>query len=182
MVKEGIVLDHKISKNGIEVDKAKVDVIVKLPHPSTVKGELTLCVGKEAITFNLNQNSRYSANYNEMMAKRIDVIDMACEEYSQEVLGFSDYSQEVLGFSDVIASGNLTPYYDPIVSTTSPTLTPFENNDFLLEEVDAFLALEDDPTSPEVDPSYFNPEGDILLLEAFLNDDPSLAPPNQGNY
>nr|GEZ37162.1 reverse transcriptase domain-containing protein [Tanacetum cinerariifolium] len=38
MIKEGIVLGHKISKNGIEVDKAKVDVIVKLPHPTTVKG------------------------------------------------------------------------------------------------------------------------------------------------
>nr|GFA68478.1 DNA-directed DNA polymerase [Tanacetum cinerariifolium] len=50
------------------------------------EGELTLRGGKEAITFNLDQTSRYSANYNEMMAKRIDVIDMACEEYSQEVL------------------------------------------------------------------------------------------------
>nr|GEX69804.1 reverse transcriptase domain-containing protein [Tanacetum cinerariifolium] len=38
MVKEGIILDHKISKNMIEVDKAKVDVIAKLPHPTTVKG------------------------------------------------------------------------------------------------------------------------------------------------
>ncbi|GKD77154.1 reverse transcriptase domain-containing protein [Tanacetum coccineum] len=38
MVKEGIVLGHKISKNGIEVDKAKVNVIAKLPHPTTVKG------------------------------------------------------------------------------------------------------------------------------------------------
>nr|GEZ33925.1 reverse transcriptase domain-containing protein [Tanacetum cinerariifolium] len=37
MVKEGIVLGHKISKNGIEVDRAKVDVIAKLPHPTTVK-------------------------------------------------------------------------------------------------------------------------------------------------
>nr|GEW44897.1 transposon Ty3-I Gag-Pol polyprotein [Tanacetum cinerariifolium] len=89
---------------------------------------------------------------------------------------------EVLGFSDVIASGNPTPYYDPIVFATSPTLTPFENSDFFLEEVDAFLALEDDPTSPEVDQSYVDTEGDILLLEAFLNDDPSPLPPNQGNY
>nr|GEW45302.1 reverse transcriptase domain-containing protein [Tanacetum cinerariifolium] len=136
------------------------------------KGELTLRVGKEAITFNLDQTSRYSANYNDMTANQIDVIDMACEEYSQEVLNFSD----------VIASGNPTPYYDPIVSTTSSTLTPFENSDFLLEEVDAFLALEDDPTSPKVDQSYVDTEGDILLLEAFLNDDPSLPPPNQGNY
>nr|GEY09235.1 reverse transcriptase domain-containing protein [Tanacetum cinerariifolium] len=136
------------------------------------EGELTLRVGKEAITFNLDQISRYSANYNDMTTTRIDVIDRDCEEHSQEVLGFSD----------VIANGNPTPYYDPIVSTTSPTLTPFENCDFLLEEVDAFLALEDDPTSPEVDQSYVDTDGDILFLEAFLNDDPSLPPPNQGNY
>ncbi|GJS63637.1 reverse transcriptase domain-containing protein [Tanacetum coccineum] len=38
MVKEGIVLGHKISRKGIEVDKAKVDVIFKLPHPTTIKG------------------------------------------------------------------------------------------------------------------------------------------------
>nr|GFB77526.1 reverse transcriptase domain-containing protein [Tanacetum cinerariifolium] len=84
-----------------------------------------------------------------------------------------EYSQEVLGFSDVISSGNPTPYYDPIVSTTSPTLTPFGNNDFLLEEIDAFLAIEDDPTSLEFYQPYLNPEGEILILEAFLNDDPS---------
>nr|GEV63814.1 reverse transcriptase domain-containing protein [Tanacetum cinerariifolium]GEV89187.1 reverse transcriptase domain-containing protein [Tanacetum cinerariifolium] len=82
----------------------------------------------------------------------------------------------------VIVSGNPTPHYDPIVSTSSPNLTPFGDSDFLLEEVDAFLDLEDDPTSTKVDQSYFDPEGDILLLGAFLNDDPSLPPPNQGNY
>ncbi|GKA12996.1 reverse transcriptase domain-containing protein [Tanacetum coccineum] len=136
------------------------------------KGELTLHVGKEAVTFNLDQTARYSSNYDDMTANRIDVIEMACEEYSQEVLGFSD----------MITSGNPTPYYDPIVSTSSPILTPFGDSDFLLEEVDAFLSLEDDPTSPEVDDSYYDPEGDILLLESFLNDDPSLPPPTQGNY
>nr|GEX22964.1 hypothetical protein [Tanacetum cinerariifolium] len=67
------------------------------------EGELTLRVVTEAITFNLDRTSRYSANYNDMTANRIDIIDMACKE-------------------------------------------------------------------------------DILLLEAFLNDDPSLPPPNQGNY
>nr|GEY08662.1 reverse transcriptase domain-containing protein [Tanacetum cinerariifolium] len=127
------------------------------------EGDLTLQFGKEAITFNLDQTSRYSANYNDMMAKRIDVIDMACEEYSQEVLGFFD----------TISSGNPTPFYDLIVSTTSPTLTPFGNSDFLLEEVDAFLAIEDEPTSFEFYQPYLDPEGDILLLEAFLIDDPS---------
>ncbi|GJS74411.1 hypothetical protein Tco_0707252 [Tanacetum coccineum] len=50
------------------------------------------------------------------------------------------------------------------------------------EEADSFLAIEDDPTSPEVDPTYYDPDGDILLLEAILNSDPSPPPPNQGNY
>ncbi|GJZ51908.1 hypothetical protein Tco_0606423 [Tanacetum coccineum] len=136
------------------------------------EGELALRVDNEAITYNLDQTLRYSVNYNDTMANRIDVVELACEEYSQEVLGFSD----------VIASGNPTPYYDPIVSNSSPTLTPFGDSDFLLlEEVDAFLALADDPTSPEVDKSYYDPEGDILILEALINSDPS-PPPNQGNY
>ncbi|GJT51207.1 hypothetical protein Tco_0977364 [Tanacetum coccineum] len=107
-----------------------------------------------------------------MTANRIDVIDMACEEYSQEVLGFSN----------MISSGNPTPYYDPIISTISSTLTPFGDSDFLLfEEADSFLAIEDDPTSPEVDPTYYDPDGDILLLEAILNSDPS-PPPPKGRY
>nr|GEX84046.1 reverse transcriptase domain-containing protein [Tanacetum cinerariifolium] len=91
----------------------------------------------------------FEANYSDMTAKRIDVIDMACEEYSQEVLGFSD----------TISSGNTTPYYDPIISITSPTLTPLGNCDFLLEEVDAFLAIEDEPTLPEFYQLYLDPEG-----------------------
>nr|GEX62676.1 reverse transcriptase domain-containing protein [Tanacetum cinerariifolium] len=116
-----------IPRSFLKTEKALLDVY---------EGELTLRVGKEAVTFNLDQTSRYSANYNDMTANQIDVIDMACEEYSEEVL----------------------------------------------EEVDAFLALEDDPTSPEVDHSYYDTEGDILLLEAFFNDDPSLPPPTQGMY
>nr|GEY16159.1 reverse transcriptase domain-containing protein [Tanacetum cinerariifolium] len=68
---------------------------------------------------------------------------------------------------------NPTPFYDPIVSGTLPTLTPFRESDFFLEEVDAFLAVEDEPTSSQFPQSYLDPEGDILLLEAFLNDDHS---------
>ncbi|GJY08197.1 reverse transcriptase domain-containing protein [Tanacetum coccineum] len=137
------------------------------------EGEITLRVGKEAITFNLDQTSRYTADYNHMTVNKIDVIDMACDEYSQEVLGFSN----------VIASGNPTPYFEPIVSTASPNLTPFGDSDFLLmEEADSFLALEDDPTSSEVDPTYQDPEGDILLLEAILNSEPPPPLPNQEQY
>nr|GFC64727.1 reverse transcriptase domain-containing protein [Tanacetum cinerariifolium] len=77
------------------------------------KGELTLQIGNEAITYNLDQTSRYSANYDQMTANKIDVTDEACEEYFQEVLSFFN----------VTASGSPTPSDDPIVSPTSPTLT-----------------------------------------------------------
>nr|GEY93932.1 hypothetical protein [Tanacetum cinerariifolium] len=162
--------DRSISRPvGVAED---VYVKTKIALIDVLEGKLTLQVGKEAITFNMDQTSRYSANYSDMKAKRIDVIDMAFEEYSQEVLGFFD----------TISGGSPTPYYDPIVSTTSLTLTPFGNSDFLLKEVDAFLAIEDEPTSSKFHQPYLDPEGDILLLEAFLNDDPSLPPPNQRNY
>nr|GEY19392.1 hypothetical protein [Tanacetum cinerariifolium] len=119
-----------LGRSFLKIERALIDVY---------GGELTLRVGKEAVTFNLDQTLRYPANYNDMTKNRINVIDMACEEYSQEVLGFSD-------------------------------------------EVHAFLVLEDDPTSPEVDHSYYDTEGDILLLKSFLNDDPSLPPLTQGMY
>nr|GFD15996.1 reverse transcriptase domain-containing protein [Tanacetum cinerariifolium] len=120
-------------------------------------------VGKEAVTFNLDQTSRYFANYDAMSVNRIDLIDVDCEEYSQEVLGFS-------------VSGNPTPSTELIVSTFSHTLTPFGDSDFLLEETDAFVAIDDEPISPKIDESYYDSEGDILLLQEFLNDDPSPPP------
>nr|GEW69594.1 reverse transcriptase domain-containing protein [Tanacetum cinerariifolium] len=94
-----------------------------------------------------------------------------------------DVHKEVVDFSDVTATGNPTPYDDPIVSTTSPTLTPFGDSDFLLfEEADAFLGLEDDPNSPKINPFYYDPEGDILLLEAILNSEPLPPLPNHEQY
>nr|GFB13234.1 reverse transcriptase domain-containing protein [Tanacetum cinerariifolium] len=110
------------------------------------------------------------------------VVASVTEPVAASVSALKPNQKLSISFSDVIVSGNPTPYYDPTVSTSSPTLTPFGNSDFLLEEVDAFLALEDDTTSREVDQSYYDPDGDILLLEALFNDDLSLPPPNQGMY
>nr|GEX16078.1 hypothetical protein [Tanacetum cinerariifolium] len=116
------------------------------------EGELNLRVGNKAVTFNLDQTMRYSSNYDDMSVNQIDVIDIAYEEYSQEVLGF-------------FVSGNPTPSTEPIVSTSSPTLTPFRDSDFLLEETDAFLAIKEEPISLEIDDSFYDSEGDILLFE-----------------
>nr|GFB01459.1 hypothetical protein [Tanacetum cinerariifolium] len=134
------------------------------------RGELTLRIGNKAITYNLDQTMRYSANYNQITTNKINVVESACEEYSQEVLGFSNGTD----------SGTPTPQNDPIVSAASPTLTQFGDSDFLLfEEADAFLGLEDDPDSLKINPFYYDLEGDILLLEAILNNEPSPPSPNQ---
>ncbi|GKF81807.1 reverse transcriptase domain-containing protein, partial [Tanacetum coccineum] len=93
--------------------------------------ELTLHVDEEAITFKVGQTSRYSYNNAKVVVpiNQIDVIDVACEECAQEVLEFSDSS----------TSGNPTMSLDPILSTSSPSLTPFEEGDFILKEIKACL-------------------------------------------
>nr|GEV69959.1 reverse transcriptase domain-containing protein [Tanacetum cinerariifolium] len=76
------------------------------------KGELTLRIENEAITYNLDQTSRYSSNYDQITANKINVTDEACKEFTKII------------------------------------------------------------------PSYYDPKGDILLLEAILNSDPSPLLPN----
>nr|GFC33151.1 reverse transcriptase domain-containing protein [Tanacetum cinerariifolium] len=93
----------------------------------------------------------------------VDLTDATCEEYSQEVLGFTD----------VVSNEISTPYYEPIVSNSSQNLTPFNASDFLLlDEADDFIIIDDELISSNIDATYYNPEGDILILEALLNNDP----------
>ncbi|GKE90820.1 hypothetical protein Tco_1571915 [Tanacetum coccineum] len=66
-------------------------------------------------------------------------------------------------------SGSPTPSSDSIIASPSPSLTPLGNSDFLLEETDAFLALDSIPLG--IDNEIFDAEGDILLLEKLLNID-----------
>nr|GEY81594.1 hypothetical protein [Tanacetum cinerariifolium] len=76
-----------------------------------------------------------------------------------------------------------TSYYEPIVSNSSQNLTPFnESNFLLLEEADAFIAIDDEPILQEFDATYYDPEGDIIILEALLNNDPEPLPSNQKYY
>ncbi|GJV67989.1 DNA-directed DNA polymerase [Tanacetum coccineum] len=127
--------------------------------------EITLRVDDKAVTFNHDQTTRYSSTYDDMSINRIDVIDVACEEYSQEVLGFSN---NCLG-------GNPTMTFEPIISDSFLSITPFEESDFILEEIEAFL--KDDSISPEINDADCDPEGDICLIEFFLNNDPFQLPP-----
>nr|GEZ22951.1 hypothetical protein [Tanacetum cinerariifolium] len=53
---------------------------------------------------------------------------------------------------------------------------------YFFEEADAFLAVDDEPISPEFDATYYDPEGDILILEALLTSNPEPPLPNQKHY
>ncbi|GKB92179.1 reverse transcriptase domain-containing protein [Tanacetum coccineum] len=131
--------------------------------------ELTLRVNNEAITFKVGHTLRYSCNYYDETFHHVNIIDVACEEYAQEVLGFLDSS----------TSGNPAPS-DPIIASSSPSFTPFEGGDFVLEEIETCLSSDSIP--PRIDDADFNPEGDIRLLEKLLNDDPSSPlPPKELN-
>nr|GEV84444.1 reverse transcriptase domain-containing protein [Tanacetum cinerariifolium] len=131
-----------------------------------VYGEgITLWVNDEAVTFNLNQTTRYFSTNDDLSANRIDIIDVAREEYAKEILGFFSNSLD----------GSPTSTFKPIISYSSLSLTPFEGSDFILEEIDAYL--KDESISPKIDHVDYDPEGDICLIEKLLNDDPFQLPP-----
>nr|GFA49529.1 reverse transcriptase domain-containing protein [Tanacetum cinerariifolium] len=104
-----------------------------------------------------------SISYNNLESlNKVDLIDATCDEYSQAVLRFTD---------DVSIEVS-SPIYEPIISSSLQNLTPFDASDFLLmEEADAFIAIDDEPISSNIDATYYDPEGDILILEALLNND-----------
>nr|GFD27554.1 hypothetical protein [Tanacetum cinerariifolium] len=105
-----------------------------------------------------------SISYNNLESlNNVDLIDVTCEEFSQVVLGFADN----------VSTDVSSLIYEPIVSSSLQNLTPFNASDFLLlEEADAFIAIDDEPISSNIDATYYDPEEDILILEALLNNDP----------
>nr|GFC24545.1 hypothetical protein [Tanacetum cinerariifolium] len=117
----------------------RVPLILGRPFLSTVhalidvyEGEITLRHDDQSLTLKCGDPPSISYNNLEWLNK-VDLIDATCEEYSQEVLGFT-------------------------------------NN--VSNEADAFIAIDDEPISSNIDATYYDPEGDILILEALLNNDP----------
>nr|GEX85929.1 reverse transcriptase domain-containing protein [Tanacetum cinerariifolium] len=131
------------------------------------EGEIILRHEEQSLTLKCGELPSISYNNFESLNK-VDIIDATCEEYSQEVLGFSD----------VVANGNSTPYYEPIVSNSSLTLTPFGESDFVVEEIKDYL----NDNSILIEDSEFDMERYILILKALLNSDPSPPLPNQKDY
>nr|GEX59250.1 reverse transcriptase domain-containing protein [Tanacetum cinerariifolium] len=122
------------------------------------KREIILRYDDQSLT--LKCGDKPSISYNNFQSlNKVDLIDATCEEYSQEVLGFSD----------VVANEVSTPYFEPIISNSSQNLTPFDESDFLLfEEADAFLVLlNSDPEPPPSNQKDYIPsiQKDLKVIE-----------------
>nr|GEW85094.1 reverse transcriptase domain-containing protein [Tanacetum cinerariifolium] len=112
--------------------------------------EITLRVNDESITFNFNQTMRYSSTYDDTSVNRVDVIDIACEEFVQDVLDFQynpKSSSPTLVSDDLISENDSCK--EPIVKSSSPTLTLFGESDFFLKEIKDFLNDDSIPTGIE---------------------------------
>ncbi|GJX53506.1 reverse transcriptase domain-containing protein [Tanacetum coccineum] len=148
--------------NGKVLELAKITLEQELPRQCSSKLSENLeirqilfegrsRVDNEAVTFNLDQTTRYSST-NDKSVNRIDIIDAVCEEYAPEFIGFPN----------------------SLGSNPTPTSEPF-TSEFILEEIKAYL--KDDSISPEIDHADCNPEEDICLIENLLNNDPFQLPP-----
>ncbi|GJV39597.1 hypothetical protein Tco_1418037 [Tanacetum coccineum] len=102
--------------------------------------------------------SKYPHKHADESINQIAIIDTTCEDHFHEVLNVQKSIHPL--------SGNPTPSSDPVVASLSPSLTPFGDSDFLLEETDAFLAL-DYSIPPEIDNGIYDSEGDILFLKNY---------------
>ncbi|GJS43159.1 reverse transcriptase domain-containing protein [Tanacetum coccineum] len=116
-------------------------------------------VDYEELVFNIESASKYPQKHSDKSIHKIDILDTTCKDHFYEVLN-----------NHMSGSPTLSP--DPMVESFSPSLTPFGDSDFLLEETDAFLSL-DDSIPPGIDYGTYDSEGDILFLERLLNDDPT---------
>ncbi|GJS08667.1 reverse transcriptase domain-containing protein [Tanacetum coccineum] len=129
--------------------------------------EFTLRFGDEKLIFNDESTSQYPQKHGNESIDQIDIIDTTCEDHFHEVLNVQKLIHPL--------SDSPTPYFDPVVASLSPSLNPFGDSDFLLEDTDAFLAL-DDSIPPKIDNGIYDLEGDILFLEKLLIDDPVTIP------
>nr|GFA17197.1 reverse transcriptase domain-containing protein [Tanacetum cinerariifolium] len=160
----GMDVCHALADLGASINLMPLSIWKKVSVPELTPTQMTLeladksstlpkgvaeDVNDEALTFNLNQTTRYSSTYDDLSVNRIDIIDVVREEYAQEILGFSNNS----------SGGNPTLTFEPILSDSSHSITLFEGSDFILEEIDAYL--KDESVSLEIDHANFMAKSSI---------------------
>nr|GEW10795.1 reverse transcriptase domain-containing protein [Tanacetum cinerariifolium] len=179
----GIEVCHALADLGASINLMPLSIWKKLSLPELTPTRMTLELADRSIThpkgvakevfvkmgkFHFRSRSKSSSNLKEIILENRscfnrciwrgnypqDVIDIAYEEFVQDVLDF---------------------YKEPIVKSSSPTLIPFGESDFFLEEIEDFP--NDDSIPTIIKNSMYDPEGDILFLEKLLNEDPFQLPP-----
>ncbi|GJY08045.1 reverse transcriptase domain-containing protein [Tanacetum coccineum] len=128
------------------------------------------CWLREPSHSNLDQTSKYTADYDHMTANKIDVIDMACDEYSQEVLG--DFSKK-----KVFGVANPSPSFEPIVLLLRQISLLSGDVIFLMEEADSFLYafLEGDDKLPVIIAKDLKDEEKAALLKVLKSHKRAIA-------
>nr|GEW70513.1 hypothetical protein [Tanacetum cinerariifolium] len=138
-------------------------------------GEIILRHDEQSLTLKCGDTTSISYNNFESLNK-VDVINVACEDFVQDVLDFQynpKSSSPTLVYDDSISESDACKV--PIVKSSSPTLTLFRESDFYSKETKNFLNDDSIPTG--IENSVFDPEGDILLIEKLLKEDPFQLPP-----
>nr|GEX19651.1 hypothetical protein [Tanacetum cinerariifolium] len=176
-------LDTILATESDEFIKSGVENLIPIPSesegiPEHVCDVLShdnsppLDVSKDQIEDFFESNEEFSSTDDDSFS--IDNIDYVEASPPDSELVSSEVMEIVIPEVGGIKASNDNPIpsYDPIILENPPNLTPSGESDFF-SEVDAFLAVEDEFTSSQFPKSYLDSEGDMLLFEAFLNDDHS---------
>nr|GFA77522.1 hypothetical protein [Tanacetum cinerariifolium] len=145
----------------------RVPLILGRPFLSTAhalidvyEGEIILRHDEQSLTLKCGDTPSFSYNNFESL-KRVDLINATYDKYLDDS----------------------TLHFEPVVSNSSHNLTLFDESDLLLlKEADAFIAVDDEPISSEIDATYYDQEGDILFLESLLSEEPFPNPPIIPNH
>nr|GEX18898.1 reverse transcriptase domain-containing protein [Tanacetum cinerariifolium] len=154
---------------------------MSITHPKGVAEDVFVKVGKfyfptDFVVIDFEAGPRVPLILGRSFLRISYVIDIACEEFVQDVL---DFQYNPKSGNPTLVSDPSIPDSDsckePIVKSSSPTLTPFGESDIFLEEIEDFLNDDSIPTG--IDNSVYNPERGILFLEKLLNEDLFQLPP-----
>nr|GEZ66645.1 reverse transcriptase domain-containing protein [Tanacetum cinerariifolium] len=166
----GMEVCHAVADLGASINLMPLSIWKKHSLPELTPIQMTLELADRSIT-----RPKGVAEDVFVKVNRLDVIDVACEDFMQDVLDFQynpKSSSPTLVSDDFISESDSSK--EPIVKSSSPTLTPFRESDFFLEEFEDFL--NDDSILTRIENSVYNLEGDILFLEKMLNEDPFQLP------
>nr|GEY18862.1 reverse transcriptase domain-containing protein [Tanacetum cinerariifolium] len=154
----GMVVCHALADLGASINLMPLSILKKLSLPKLTPTRMSLELADRSITL----TKGVAEDVFVKVGKFHFLTDFV-------VVDFEADPREILGFPSNSSGGNPTSTFEPILSDSSPSLTPFERSDFILEEIDAYL--KDESVSPEIDHADCDPEGYICLIEKLLNDD-----------